>query len=486
MNGSLPMIATDEARSGRILAAFVLFQLCVLTVTPTIVSLSPPIDVVEGGTWAPHWLLGTYKHPPGPAWLLQVMQYIVPGYILGPYFLSQLCVALTYFLVYLTGRQLMDDSRAIAGTLLLAGSYYFTIPTYEFNHNVLQLPVWAGIILTCSCILNRPQKTVFWFILGCLLGVGMYAKYSVAVIAVVTVIYTLTFAAVRIQFLSFRPYLTAAVALTIFAPHIYWLFQNDFSPFVYAASRAHAKGSFLQPVLFALTQLADHVPILLLLAFVGFSALGRSARRKETANSLLFLRLFTFTPILLVTGGALVTGTKLLDMWGMPMFTTVGLWLVAEVRRDWSLEMIRRLAQGAVGIVIFTALFFVGQSLWARSHKPSRPFWPMHELEEKVDALWSAEVKTPLALVGGDRWLAGLVAVASPGHPGVIIGGDLSKSPWITEQDIREKGVLYLSGETNTSPPAYCVDYGAVHKIALSNANLPPVYAIVCQPQSGD
>jgi 4-amino-4-deoxy-L-arabinose transferase-like glycosyltransferase len=475
-------MATDISnRPRQLLIGFIAFELVVMTLVPTLLSSSPPLDVVEGWTWAPHWLLGTDKHPPGPAWLLEIMHYLVPGYILGPYLLSQLAIALTYVLVYLTGQVLMDDRRAIAGTLLLAGSYYFSISTTEWNHNVLQMPVWAAIILTLACLIKKPDRMAPWLILGALIGAGMYAKYSVVVIAVIAAIACLVFAPLRGQFRTARPYLAVALSLLIFTPHVIWLFRNDFMPLTYAADRADG-GKADQPLLFLLVQLTDHAAILVLLAAAGISALRDSARLDTAGEARLFLRLLTFGPALLVVVGALLSGNDLLDMWGMPMFTSIGLWLVAEFGRDWSEAMIRRLAIGATIIVVIAALVFAGQAIWSHSHRPGRTFWPMAELAAKADAVWHAEVKTPLAITGGDKWLAGLVAVGLPQRPDVAAGNSLIASPWVSPEDVRVKGMLYLSDDANPTVPSYCPIHGPVHEITL-NAMVPKIRAIVCYPE---
>ncbi|MBB3571814.1 apolipoprotein N-acyltransferase [Rhizobium sp. BK491] len=85
-----------------------------------------------------------------------------------------------------------------------------------------------------------------------------------------------------------------------------------------------------------------------------------------------FFRLFTFAPLAMLVIGALLTGKGLVSMWGMPMFTTVGLWVVSEIGVDWNQTMIKRLATGAVMFVSLAAAVFVGEAVWSKSHKPQR------------------------------------------------------------------------------------------------------------------
>lgn len=193
----------------RLTGAFVAVQFVALTLLPTLGSLSPPLDVVEGWIWAPHWLLGTYKHPPMPAWTMQALHWVVPSPIAGPYILSQLAIALTYLFVFLTGCLVLDRRRASVGVLLLAGSFYFTIPTIEYNHNVLQMPFWAAIIFTTARLRSRPTAWSLWLLLGALAGLGLYVKYALAILLVVVVLYSLFDKTLRAQYLNLRPYAAA-------------------------------------------------------------------------------------------------------------------------------------------------------------------------------------------------------------------------------------------------------------------------------------
>ncbi|OJY63920.1 glycosyltransferase family 39 protein [Rhizobium sp. 60-20] len=469
-------------RPTNVLWLFIAFQIVLLTIVPTVFSSAPPLDVVEGWTWAPHWLIGTYKHPPGPAWSIEIMHYLIPGYFLGPFLLSQIAVSLTYLFVYLTGCIFMSRWQALAGTLLLTGSLYFSYFTTQFNHNVLQLPFWAAIILVFANIMRSPAKTSLWVMLGVLVGAGMYAKYSVCVIAITTAVAGIVFADVRSQFRTARPYLAVAIAGLIFLPHVLWLFHTDFLTFKYVSNRTAGRRFSEEPFIFLLTQILTHLPMLILLSCVGLSSLRAERDRNTLPATKLFLRLFTFIPLGMLVVGALVSGKGLVSMWGMPMFTTVGLWLIAEIGRDWNGAMTRRLAAGAVVFVSLAALVFIGEVVWSKSHRPKKTAWPMQELADKANTIWKAEVDTPLQITGGSMWLAGLVSLGLPQKPDVAVENDLRLSPWVTADDVATKGMLYLSDEKDAQLPPYCGVHGAGHEIQLSNRNIPPIYATVCRP----
>lgn len=109
---------------------FILAQIVIWTVVPWLAGVSLPLDVVSDGLgWGHEWQWGYFKHPPLPSWFAEA-SFDALGDI-GPFLLSQLAIAITYAFVFLIGRAMMPAREALIGTLLLAGVYYFSIPTPE-------------------------------------------------------------------------------------------------------------------------------------------------------------------------------------------------------------------------------------------------------------------------------------------------------------------------------------------------------------------
>lgn len=192
------------------------------------------------------------------------------------------------------------------------------------------------------------------------------------------------------------------ICIVIFAPHLVWIVDSNFQPFAYALQRASNVSSFWRPFGFALAQLADHAPILLLLAVAGIPAIRRGEQAPIGGNDLWFLRVMTFGPLLLSVIAGFGMRTGLLDMWGMPMFTTVGLWAVAELRRDWPIAVVKRLAFSSITLVVIVGVAVGTRPLW--SHKQVRTAWPTQEIAQQAEAIWARRVGKPLLLVGGNEW----------------------------------------------------------------------------------
>ena len=142
------------------------------SIVPALVAPGFPLDVVESLTWGREWEWGYYKHPPLAPWVL----YAFYRGRVGPYLLSQVCIATTLWLVWLTGRRLMTRDRAWLGAALTMGTIFLTRPALEFNHNVAQLPLWAGIGWACLAALQEGRLR-HWLWLGLLAGLGSDLKF---------------------------------------------------------------------------------------------------------------------------------------------------------------------------------------------------------------------------------------------------------------------------------------------------------------------
>ncbi len=150
--------ALENAPPLVVLAILVCSQIVIWTAVPRLLAISLPLDVVSDGLgWGHEWQWGYYKHPPLPSWAVEFFFDLFGD--TGPFLLSQLAIGATYGLVFLIGREMMPPRQALAGTLLLVGVYYFSIPTPEFNHNVAQMPVWAAATFAyCKTLKTRRLR----------------------------------------------------------------------------------------------------------------------------------------------------------------------------------------------------------------------------------------------------------------------------------------------------------------------------------------
>jgi len=91
------------------------------------------------------------------------------------------------------------------------------------------------------------------------------------------------------------------------------------------------------------------------------------------------------------------------------------------------------------------------------SDKPMRTLWPQEEIAQEMRSAYLSKTVSPLKIVAATDWLGGLIASSGGEQLRVRIDADLVKSPWVTDEDIQESGVLvaWLKGQ---ALPASMID----------------------------
>lgn len=455
----------------RLLAMVAGLQMIVWTLTPALVNSAPPLDVVEGYMSGREWVIATYKHPALPSWVLEVSRIATGGAIGWPaYLVSQLFVIATFALVYLLGRDLMDVPRAVAGTLLLTGISAYGWLTPEFNHNVAQLPFWAGVALALWRAVER-RSILWWALAGAFAGIGLYAKLTTMLLLATAAGWTVWDEKARRELNTPGPWIAVVVVCALAIPLALWMIEYRFAPLVYAAERAQ-RGSDPRVYTFVLSAIASVVAVLVMLWAAGL--LGRQTADKPDQPAPMpvdprarrFMAVLLVGPPLLLLIAALATGSGLRSAWANSMFNLVGLLAVAVVTDRFRARTLARIVTFAVALLIVVPAGYVvvfGTGLrW--SSKVSRVQWPQAEIARRFGEIWSRQTAgRPLRIVTGRNWTAGLVGMTAPDQPSIFNHGNFAWSPWITPQRIARQGMLIVWDGDDQRLPELLEPYRASH-----------------------
>ncbi|HEX3429954.1 MAG TPA: glycosyltransferase family 39 protein [Rhizomicrobium sp.] len=427
------------------LVLLVFAQLVIWTVLPWLFALSLPLDVVSDGlTWGHEWQWGYYKHPPLPSWTVEAFFDAFGD--LGPFLLSQICIVMTYVFVFLLGCEMMPMRWAAAGTLLLTGVYYFSVPTPEFNHNIAQMPAWAA---ACFCYFEawKTDRTRWWLGLGVVAGLGLLTKYSTALLLFVMLAHFVFTRGLKDGLRSSGPWIAAGICLVVISEHVLWLARSGFPSFHYAAERARVAsglgGWILAPVKFLSAQAIDVLPAVGIAWIAGLRPAPGTLQHNEKLGFLLWM---TLGPPIAVALGSLATGMAARDMWGAPMWNLTGLIIVLSAAGNWKRASGKWLGAGAAALFAIGLGGFVVANVLVPEleNRPSRIQWPDRSIARASATVWRQQVQRPLRIVAGDGWLGGLVAMRSVPRPSVWIDANYRKAPWITPEAVKRDGALLL------------------------------------------
>jgi dolichol-phosphate mannosyltransferase len=227
-------------------------------------------------SYAQHLALSYLDHPPLVAWLISAgtalfghSEWSVRAGAIG------CSLATAGFSTALAARWL--GRTAAAATLALAASLPFGFAT-----GVLMTPdapltaAWSGALffLWLALVELRPRA---WWGVGACIGLGLLAKYTIALLGAGALAFALVDRRARSQLLRPEPYLAAGLALALFAPVLVWNYQNHWASFAFQSARR-----INDPPEFGLHRLAGSVLALLGPAVVvALLALLRGGERRE-------------------------------------------------------------------------------------------------------------------------------------------------------------------------------------------------------------
>ena len=458
---SVPLLAWIAEKPGRAFGAFLGLHAAVWTALPALLYPNLPLDLIEALVYGREWQIGYDKLPPLPWWLVEIANRLI-GHDFAYYLLAQVAVVAAFGVVFMMARPLVGALGALAALLIIDGLHYFNYTGAKFNHDVIQLPFWALAGYAFHRAL-RGGEIRHWLLLGLSIGLSLWAKYFVAVLALPLGLFVLFDRDARKCLTTPGPYVALATAVVVMAPHLVWLVANDFLPFAYAEHRALPSRGLIDhlwhPLQFAGSQLFFLIPSLLISAPLFWP--HRGAGELPIAMSAddfdrRIVTLLAFGPVATVLALSAVTGRGTVAMWGYPLWLFTGVWLVLTARRTLDDKRLGRVL--VTWAIVFTGLgvaFIANYGILpSYDHRYRAVFFPGGELGRELSQRYRASTGKPLAYVIGSMWDGGNVAHYAPEHPRVLIDGRPSRAPWIDLTDLRARGAVavWTTGDLQVMP----------------------------------
>lgn len=442
-----------------------LFQLILWTALPVLVHDSPSLDIIEGFAWGNAWQAGYFKHPPLSPWLTAASTHLFGKNLFAVFILSPLAILAAQAFIWVLSREFFDERAAAVGLYLVSSQLYFNLLTPEFNHNVMQIPLWAASFALYWRAVTRG-RIAYFILLGLALGLCALAKYSAVLLYATLGGFTLLHRDVWRRLRPAHVLACIAAATAVAAPNMIWQITNDFPSVKYAENRMGEKLGWLQRLGQALKFLATQAGMLLPVIVAALIA-GRKARRDAALPSLARAYVLTaaFVPALLVLPLILVGGSAVRTMWGAPMFTMIGLaallWLgrqgVARLfsRRWWLAWLIASL----VFLTLYAVMVRFGP---LAKNRVSRALYPGAQIARELEQDWRIRTDAPLRYVVGEIWVAGNMAFFGKDTPEVFIESNSRFSPWIDTGTLKACGALLIwQQDANKGAPEWLRSYPA-------------------------
>ena len=443
------VVAAVESNPGAAFIVFVVVHAALWTVLPAILSRNVPLDVIEGIAYGREWQIGYWKHPPLPWWLIDIVRHVAGPRVWPLFLLGQLAVVLCFWAVWRLGCAMLRPLETLVAVMLLDGCVVLNVRTMEFNHNIVQLPIWglAGWSLYRAFV---GRRWLDWLLVGLWFALAFYAKYAAVTLVAPLLLFSVVDRRARRSWRTPGPYLAIVVFFVVLAPHLAWLVHGGFSPVGFALSRA-AKADGLLRLAYATVARIGSALSLIALVVTLFAVLiwGGSRVPKAAAGvdpfARRYLLVLSLGPIVTAFAMLVAMGRGMGSGWAYQFWCFIGLLLVVLWRPVIDAAALKRfvivwsvLTILLMGVQTVAQLFHVGGGeRWATQ-------FPGDRFAAVVTDTWHRETNQRLAYVVGDFWLAGNVIFFSPDRPHMFHDASLHFSPWIDVADVRRRGAVLL------------------------------------------
>jgi 4-amino-4-deoxy-L-arabinose transferase-like glycosyltransferase len=283
------------------------------------------LDVAEAMAFGPEFLLTYPKHPPLSFWLTAMAAKAGPFRYAIVFALGPLFATFAHYVLARFAARLFSPQAGLLVMLLGVASSFATYLTIQFNHNVALMPFWAlTIVLAYAAFENNRLRD--WIGLGLIVGLGVWAKYALALLCLPLLLAFLIVPQWRAHLKSFGPYLSFLVFVMITAPHFVAAFKQGGGTFSYAV-RAYNDNFMLRvqsALLITYVTILANLLIMLILGWgIGFRALlanlGTIYQRATTGDrQAIFTSLAAFGPVLIIFYASFF-GVRSRSLWITPI-----------------------------------------------------------------------------------------------------------------------------------------------------------------------
>lgn len=313
--------------------------IAVLLILRAVMAALLPLSADEAYYWLwslrPSW--GYLDHPPMIAWLIRCGTALFGATPFGVRFAGLvLSVPATWFVWRAAAMMVRDERQANLAALFFNLTLMASVELLAATPDMPSVVTAAAMVWALAGIRCRDDGR-YWLIFGVAAGLGLLSKYSALFLGAGTLIWLLLDPRGRRWLATPWPWFSAAVALAIFAPHLWWQSLHGWQTFQFQFSRVtsgHVTGRFIGEFLGAQFGLAT--PVIFVLMALG---LWRASRREDEG---FVLAVLVWTGVVYFLEHAL--HDRVQGNWPAFLYPALAI-LAAQASRRW-----KRLAAAAVPV----------------------------------------------------------------------------------------------------------------------------------------
>ncbi len=435
-------------------------------------------DTLEAVAWGQHPELGYSKHPPFWAWVAFAWFKVFPFTEWSAYLLGSVNAAIGLACTWCVARRFLTADRATGAMLGLMLSATYVCFAQRFNANTVLISLWPAAALAVLRGVER-NRIADGILAGLLVAFCLLSKYSSAIYLLALFAAVYVYAGTATVFISRAALACYAVATFAVVPHLIWLGQNSYLPFVYM--RATTVRNWPDP-------LQDSA--FFVVSVLGMVAIGTLAYMLAAGTNLLRLpaillsgfrgrrgavAFLVFGPGLLTIATALALSSTVRPIYAIPMLFPVPIWIAMAPEIAFNTRALARLRWIVLAVfALCLALAPVLGYIFAH-YDVQLSRQPKDEILQALTREWHRLYARPLKIVAGDEDYAIAAPFYSPDHPSYLIGFDrrvledfnlpmahgpkdfdYRLSPWIDADSVRRDGLAIICSEEHWSRVTRC------------------------------
>jgi 4-amino-4-deoxy-L-arabinose transferase-like glycosyltransferase len=429
-------------------------------------------DMLENYAWGIRWQLGNPHHPPLFGWITAAWFLVFPRTDVAYHTLGAANIAASLLVMLQIAKRYLDASQLVLSIAVALALPLLGFMSITYNANSAMTPFWALTVLAYLRVLER-RRPADAFLLGVFAALAMLAKYYSAVLLLALLVHSIVDRETRPLWQTRLPLIALGAFALVLLPHVVWLVENDFAPFVFAVAeqgdRTVANIAYRE-VEFATAQILYGLPGLAVLGLYRRPRDGcplfdlrqfMTLAETQSGRALLAAGLLP-VPLTMILG--LVLWVPLTSNWSVPFFIFTPILLILLLPKRLA---DRRPRTAPVFAAIFMAVLLaltpvIRNAIMAQGRNHAA--LPVAEIAAKADAIWREQTDKPLKFVGGDAILSHGMAFYSAFQPHAIRGADFEARGWIEPGAVERSGAMVLCLTPTCVDEAISRQAGAIRK----------------------
>jgi len=391
---------------GNLFYIFLTIHLIIWTAIPTLTNNNLPLDTIEALAWGSNLDWGFNKHPPMSAFLVEIFYQIFGAQDWAYYLLSQICVIISFFVVFKFAEDFFENKVfCLLSVLLLEGVYFYNFTTPEFNVNVCLMPFWTLTVLFLWKGF-KDNKITDWLLFGLFAGFSFLSKYLFIYLGLGIDIFLIYM--IYKKKIDFKCMLSLISFLIVLLPHLIWLTENNYVTITYGLDRTgigdqNFLDHIIHPLIFLGKQIGILIPFFLMLLFLNSKL---KTKFSFSDNKLLFLLAINIVPIALVFLTSMIMGVKIRTMWMTPFYLFFGVLVIYIFQSQINLNKLKGFTTAFIILFIFSPFAYAYVSI---TETDKRTDYQGKEEAIKAQAFYNdqTEVIGETTFVKGNEWVAG-------------------------------------------------------------------------------